>query len=372
MGRLFPGLAGICLTAQLVSAQEPGAAVDTAPKPYRARLIALPFVSYSPQTKVMFGAAGGYQFKVSGRAADSATRPSYLAASAAYTTKGQWSAFIGTSLYTAASRWWYSGSISAGYFPVFYFGVGPHTEVADTNLMQSRFLRLEGKALRQVGPNLYFGPAFRLQSTFDVRWQFPARIAVDLSGGAGGVSSGIGATLLLDARNSSTTPTRGRYLQLDYLLQTSAFGSDFGYSHTVLDARTYLPVRRGRDVVALTVYGEFNTADVPIQSMAFLGNYTSQAVMRGVYFGRFRDRHELVAQAEYRGHLKGRFGYVVFGSSGNVFGSPGNGLLDEVKFTYGTGLRFNVNKADPLNLRVDYTLTSFGSGGLSIGATEAF
>jgi hypothetical protein len=94
--------------------------------------------------------------------------------------------------------------------------------------------------------------------------------------------------------------------------------------------------------------------------------------MRGVYLGRFRDRHELVAQADYRGHLKGRLGYVIFGAAGNVFGSPGTDLFDRVKMTYGAGLRFDVNPADPLNIRVDYTLTNFGEGGVSIGATEAF
>jgi hypothetical protein len=31
-----------------------------------------------------------------------------------------------------------------------------------------------------------------------------------------------------------------------------------------------------------------------------------------------------------------------------------------------------VNPRDPLNIRVDYTLTSFGEAGVSIGAAEAF
>jgi hypothetical protein len=345
---------------------------DTTVEHYRNRLIALPFVSYAPQTKVMFGVAGGYQFKWPGMSGDSGTRASYLAASFAYTTKGQWSSFVETSLLTPHSRWWLFGRAAAGFFPLFYYGVGPHTEEADTNLMENRFIRLEGKVMRRVTGQLYLGPYYRLLSTFDVAWQFPSRIPTNLPGGNGGVSSALGFTLLVDQRNSITTPTQGHYFQMDYLRDARFLGSDFGYSHLAVDARTYLPVRRGRDVVALTVYGDFNGSRVPIQAMALLSNFTSQFVMRGVYLGRFRDRHELVAQVDYRGHLKGRFGYVVFGSSGNVFGSPGNDLFDDVKFTYGAGLRFNVNPRDPLNLRVDYTLTSFGSGGLSIGATEAF
>jgi Omp85 superfamily domain len=363
---LLSGLVVAQLIGQIDSAQ-----TDSLPR-YGGRIILLPFVSYSPQTKIMFGVAGGYQFKWPGMSSDLATRPSYLAASFAYTTKGQWTAFLGTSLYTPGSRWWYSGLVTAGYFPVFYYGVGPRTTQADTNLMQNRFIRLELKGLRRAGRDIYLGPYYRLLSTFDVDWQFPARIGPGLSGGFGGINSGLGLTVLLDRRNSSTTPTQGRYLQLDYLLHGAFVGSDFDYSHLAIDGRIYLPVRQGRDVIALAGFAEFNGSQVPIQTMAFLGNYTSQVIMRGVYLGRFRDRHQVVAQADYRGHLRGRFGYVVFGSTGNVFGSPGTGLFDDLKFTYGAGLRFNVNPADPLNIRVDYTLTSFGSGGLSVGATEAF
>jgi hypothetical protein len=363
-------LAAVC-TASL-AAQDSATAVDSGPPRYHDRMIGLPYVSYSPQTKLQFGVAGGYQFKWPGMRRDPLTRPSYLAANFAYTTKGQWVTFLGTSLFTPGSSWWLSAGFSAGYFPVFYYGLGPHTSVADTNLMQNRFLRVEIKPLRRVGRELFLGPYYRLASTFDVDWQFPSRISSRLPGGSGGVTSGVGITALVEGRNSSTTPTSGHFLQVDYLVQSGRIGSDFAYSYLALDARTYIPVRGGRDVIALAAYGQFNGPGVPIQVMAFLGNETSQSVMRGVYLGRFRDRHEVVAQADYRGHLKGRFGYVLFGATGNVFGGPGNGLFDDPKFTYGAGLRFDVNPADPLNIRVDYTLTSFRGGGLSVGAAEAF
>ncbi len=371
--RQFRQILSVLVTIPIgtVAAQD-SIADTTAPRPYRSRLTGLPYVAYSPQTKVIFGVAGGYQFKWPGQSLDPGTRPSYLAANFSYTTKGQWTTFAETSLFTPGSRWSLFGRASAGLFPLFYYGVGPRTVAADTNLLGHRFLRLEGKALRRVSGGLYLGPYYRLISIFDVDWQFPARIAPSLPGGAGGVNSGFGVTVLVDGRNSMTTPTRGHYFQIDALRQARLLGSDFSYSHVALDARTYVPVRRGRDVIALSAYGQFNGREVPIQAMAMLSNATSLFVMRGVYLGRFRDRHQLVGQADYRGHLKGRFGYVVFGSAGNVFGGPGNDLFDEFKFTYGAGLRFNLNPADPLNLRVDYTLTSFGSGGLSIGATEAF
>lgn len=367
----LPALAlAALLGAGAATAQE--AETDSVPARYRDRFIGLPYASYSPQTKLAFGVAGGYQFKWPGMSRDSLTRPSYLAVNATYTQKGQWVAFVGTSLFSPRNRWWTTAAVSAGYFPVFYFGTGPRTAAADTNLMQNRFRSADLRLLRQVANRLFVGPNLRLLSISHLKWQFPVRIPAALPGGRGGMNAGIGATAIYDARNSSTTPTRGRYAQVEFLINDPLWGSDFSYAKLVADARIYVPVRRGRDVIALAAYGEFSGSGVPIQTMAMLGNATTQVIMRGVYLGRFRDRHSLVAQADYRGHLKGRFGCVIFGSGGNVFGSPGNGLFDRVKFTYGAGLRFNVNPADPLNLRADVTLTSFGGGGLSLGATEAF
>jgi len=339
---------------------------------YHNRLTILPFASYAPETGVQFGVGGGYQFKWPGAGAGPQTRASYLAGGASLSTKGQWTVGTETSVFLPGGDWWFSGKAAFASFPLIYFGVGSQTDRADSNRMEHRFIKLEGKALRRLSGPLYAGLYYRLRSFFDVAWQFDTRIAPDLSGGTGGKSSGLGFSLQYDTRPSQTTPTRGRYVVVDYLRNEGLLGSDFAYDYLVVDVRSYLPVRGERDVVALNLYAEFNGPRVPVQTMAMLSNATTQELMRGVYLGRFRDRHEVVAQVDYRGHLKGRLGYVAFGSAGNVFGTGSTELFQDLKFTYGAGLRFNVNPQDPLNLRVDFTLTSFGESGLSIGAAEAF
>jgi len=360
-------LLGVAITDLAAQSQD-----STTPPAYKRRFIGLPFVSYSPETRWLFGVGGGLQFKWPSAVRDPGTRPSYLFGAATYTTRGQWSASSGVSLYTPANRWWFFGRVEGAYFPLNYFGIGPDAERADSNRMDNRLIKVEAKALRLVAGEFSVGPYYRLHSYFDIAWHDPAGITSATPGGSGGVSSGLGLSLQLDGRNSTMTPTRGHLLLVDYLRNSSLLGGDFDYDYLLMDARLYLPVWGGRDAVALNLYAEFNGAEVPLQTMSMLSNNTTQELMRGVYFGRFRDQHEVVAQADYRGHLKGRLGYVVFGSAGNVFGSPGSSLTQNLKFTYGTGLRFNVNKADPLNLRVDFTFTSFGESGLTFGATEAF
>lgn len=369
MRRLLLTASLLLLGGSLAAQSDTGSA---SVKPYRRKITVLPYATYTPQTKVQFGVAGGVQFKWPGAALDPNTRPSYLAINLAYTTKSQWLTYLENSLYTPGNRWWLWSRFSAGYFPLFYYGVGPSTTKADTNLMKHRFLIIEAKGLRKIKGEFSAGLHYRLESFFDLSWQFPQKIAGDLPGAYGGHSSGLGVTAQFDARNSTTTPTRGHFLALDYLHQASWLGSDFDYDQFAIDGRLYIPVRSRKDVVALNLYGEWNGSEVPIQSMARLSDFSTAFLARGVYLGRFRDRNELIAQMDYRGHLKGRFGYVVFGSAGSVYGTGGTDLFDKLKYTYGAGLRFNVNPADPLNLRVDYTLTSFHESGLSIGATEAW
>lgn len=369
---LMVALVCLLLAPAPLIAQEGHASPDSLLKPYKRRLTVLPYATYTPQTKIQFGIGGGLQFKVPSAATDPNTRASYLATNLAYTTKGQWSVYEELSLYTPGNKWWLWERGTVAFFPLQFYGIGPRTEKADTNLMEHRFIKVEAKVVRRLSGDIYAGLYYRLNSFFDLDWQFPARIPSAMPGGAGGISSGLGFTAMFDSRNSTTTPLRGGFLLVDYLHQPSWLGSDFEFDQVVIDARTYIPVRQRKDVIALNGYAMFNGEEVPIQMMSMISAWNTSLLSRGIYLGRFRDRHEVVGQIDYRGHLKGRLGYVVFGSAGSVFGSPGNSLGERVVFTYGAGLRFNVNPADPLNLRVDYTLSSFGESGLSVGATEAF
>ena len=368
-GQLVMGILAACLTRPVASQLGPDGA-DTVAR-YHNRLIALPYAGYSPATGVQFGAAGGLQFKVGAGAADPRTRPSFLAGNVFATTKGQWGVAGGADLFTVHSTTWVSVGADLGYFPVDYYGIGSASRSGDRNRLESHVAGASLRVLRRVHGDLYLGPALSGAGWFGVSWEHPERIPPTLPGGRDAANLGVGLTVLLEHRNSTTTPTRGHYFQLEYLRYLRALGGDFGYNRLLLDGRVYLPVWR-RDVVALAAYAEFNGPAVPIQGMAQLGAISSQTIMRGVYLGRFRDRHSVVTQVDYRGHLSGRLGYVVFGAAGNVFGSTGSGLFDRVKLSYGGGLRFDVNPRDPLNIRVDYTLTSFGEAGVSIGAGEAF
>jgi surface antigen Omp85-like protein len=362
-------LAGLVLAPVAVKGQEPAQADSLR---YRNRLAVAPYLSYSSQTHWLLGAGGGWRYKSGEAVFDSTTRPSLLAGGLFFTTEGQWSVGASIARYTMGNRWWIVAGASGAYFPLTYYGIGPYTTLADGNRMRNHQLRVDMKVARQVAPHLFIGPSYRLQAYWNLRWQYAGQIPAGLPGGTGSTSSGLGVGMTFDSRNSLFTPVRGWFLQSDLIRNEGLLGSEFGYTSLAFDGRTYRPLGGGGSTLALNLAGQVNSHDVPIQSMSMLsGLLPAQLVMRGVYLGRFRDRHQLVAQADLRLHVIGRWGVVLLGSAGNVFGST-TGLFDRVKYTGGGGLRFNINRRDPLNLRVDYVFTSFGESGLSVGAAEAF
>ena len=68
----------------------------------------------------------------------------------------------------------------------------------------------------------------------------------------------------------------------------------------------------------------------------------------------FRDRHFVATQLEYRFPLWWRFGAVAFAGIGDVFGPSSDLSIQNLKYSVGTGLRFVVDPAERLNVRLDY------------------
>lgn len=76
-------------------------------------------------------------------------------------------------------------------------------------------------------------------------------------------------------------------------------------------------------------------------------------IMRGFYAGRFRDKDLLAMQAEYRKHLVGNRGLVLFAGAGKVSNSIDGINLKDLQHSLGFGFRRTISKQHHLNLRMD-------------------
>ncbi len=173
---------------------------------------------------------------------------------------------------------------------------------------------------------------------------------------------GLVAAARYDTRNSVLNPQTGSLLSVTVGAYDKALGGTNQFQVTNFDIRQFWPLGgdvrdRDTDIFGVQGWGYLSTGSVPLAELAQLG---SSQVMRGFYRGRFADRHLLAVQGEYRLNVPGPFGLAGFYALGDVEPEVNEFRLGRLRSAYGLGLRYEVDKEERLNLRVDVANTSEG------------
>lgn len=319
---------------------------------YRNANIVLPAISSSPETSLLFGGVAIRQFKP-GESNDD-TRSSMLLLSAIYTLKNQVSIGLQPSVYLPEESWLLEGMYSFTFFPDSFWGVGRNTLEDDEMKVISRQIVLQQGLLKKVQGHLFFGPQLRWASIYDIRFENMEGDRISnpsVTGAEGYRGLGIGVMLRLDDRNRSTTPTSGGMYQFSLLHNPSFVSTGATYTSYLADSRKYIDLSDdGRSVMGFHGVMQFRTGNPPFMDLAALGG---ESIMRGYYAGRYRDNHAAQFQTEFRQHVTGRFGFTLFAAAGQVWHSFDDMNLDRGLWSGGGGLRFNLNKQDPINIRMD-------------------
>jgi hypothetical protein len=97
----------------------------------------------------------------------------------------------------------------------------------------------------------------------------------------------------------------------------------------------------------------------------------SDILMRGYYMGSYRDKEMACGQVEFRIPVWRFIGIVLFAAAGEVQPDINFFNWDDVKITYGLGLRFMFIKHERVNIGGDL---GFGKGtkALYFGSGESF
>jgi len=337
---------------------------DSAEMTYPAKYTVLPFVAYSPDTRLMFGGLGVRQFKLPGSGLE--TRASNVQLTATYTMNKQISIRLQHTVFLPNEAWILNGQAIYSKFPKNYWGIGPHTQEEDRVKIDYQKIEMRQRALRKVAEDLYLGPQWHFIYRYDVEFE---EARPPIAGAQGNLSNGLGIVFNWDKRDNVLTPTQNHYFELSTLFYTTFLQSEFGYRRYRIDARKYLRLQqKGQQVLAFQLLGLFNAGNVPFEEMGMIGG---EYIMRGYFEGRFRDKQALQAQAELRSLLFGRWGFALFAAAGNVSPTLSAFALPNTKWAVGAGLRYNINKADPTYIRLDYGIGK-GTGGLYISIGEAF
>lgn len=326
---------------------------------------ALPLAYYTPETRIAYEVFAFYSFY-----APNSRRKSNILLFATYTQNRQYLLTIPWQIYTSKDKYFLNGSLDYRKFPEYYYGLGNKTQESNRALYVFSAFTLNSKSYIKLENDTYMGIALQGQMLTP---DFPEGEDIfndlNLVNGKKGYSYlSLGPSFMRDRRDHILSPSSGSFLEF-----TPVFGYGKAAERSVyfglasLDIRSYWKL--GENTTwANQFVAQVSTGNVPYRVLPTLGG---PLLHRGYYQGRFRDNHLMLIQSEYRQHVAGRFGLVVFGSVGRVYPKIPTQLFRDLHIAGGGGIRFRVSKNDRTNVRFDYSVTP-DSPGFYIYFAETF
>ncbi len=328
-------------------------------KPYK--ILPVPTFGYQPETRTYIGAVAlatldFYKDK---------TRTSNASLEFSYTwnkqliIEGDWNYFF------RDEEWFTKGLLHYSKYPDFFYGTG--NLAWQPISYSSRRWNLGMHLLKRIRKDAFFGPQLRFISFTDI-----FSLEEDLSSPTHNLLDtedksvfSLGLTFLLDKRDNILTPTKGAFVQFDFLRNFI----DSHYLKYVLDLRKYWTVKK-QVTLALRSYYQGNFGrQLPFFDMAQMGGdrYT-----RGFFYGKYRDKHFHTVQVEARAKVFWRIGVAGFGGFSRVAFTVDDFALSGYRYNVGGGLRIIVDKQEGTALRLDYAIGQGGNSGFYFAFGEAF
>ena len=171
-----------------------------------------------------------------------------------------------------------------------------------------------------------------------------------------------------DTRDDTMYPTEGAYLSGTISQGTFIDTGRDDYSKFVLSASGYQSAF-ANGVIAARVVGCTATSNAPFFDACALGQTDN---FRGYVSTEFIDDALFSVQAEYRGQLIGRIGYVVFAGAGSVGDDFGRAVSGTYQTAAGVGLRLRLSKDFPLDYAIDYAINERDEELLYISVGQRF
>lgn len=329
-----------------------------------ASFIPLPAISYSQETGLGFGIVSLYSF-YSDRS-DTVTRSSLISGVATYTMKKQSNLFIKTDIWTPQNKFHHTEEIRFKNFPFNYYGVGNSTFEADKELVKHKLFKLKGELQKKISKTVFTGVSLSFEN-----YTYVSEKGTKFDNGQ---VLFLGISQIIDSRNINTYTTKGAYIGFTYSYAPNVFGSGNFYGSLVeLNLKKFTSLNSKLVLGFNANYESLFGNSAPFHLLRQLGG---DEMMRGYYYGRYRDKNFIAAQAEIRYRFLPRFGLVGFAGGGSVYNNDGF-KFSELKPSYGAGFRYFFDVQRGLSIRIDYgigekTTNEKRQKGMYISLGEAF
>lgn len=305
--------------------------------------LAIPTVSYQPETNWAFGVAGAYFFNCKNQ-----PRTSDISFDACYALSKQYAINVSTTTYfNADSKWLLSASAKYRNFPEYLFGYGNEGDELFESRQgyQSQVLEIKGMPQYAFPNHIYFGPAtlFRWEKS-----QAIDALMLEQEGIEPYHMLGLGAVFTYDTRNQVNYTHDGMFFKTIMLYYEPMLGSSYRMGNITVDWRHFVPIYKDF-VFAYQFYGNAIIGETkPFQMLATTGGIDQS---RGIRNGYWRDDFSMMLQAEFRIPIWKFLKATVFGSIADVYNFQ-HWHWAVPKGAYGAGLRVAINKAK-VNVRFD-------------------
>ncbi len=153
-----------------------------------------------------------------------------------------------------------------------------------------------------------------------------------------------------DDRDNVINTYKGRLAEVSSYFYSPVLGSTFAFNYLNILYQQFWQLKY-KHVIASQTRLRYGFGNIPFLDMSTVGN---DDLLRGYPKNRFRDKSFIGTQVEYRFPLFWRFGGVAFAGAGDVFSKTSDLDIRLLKYSVGGGLRFMINPAERLNVRLDY------------------
>jgi hypothetical protein len=358
-------------STQQTPSPSPSPQTTTAPaqpkKAKRGSLIFAPIPISSPAVGSGLVLAIGYVFKFNKD--DNISPPSTVGLALAFTNSGTRGGGLGGHLYLKENKYQTTFLLAKGRVNFDFFGIGriPGREPISVAIKGAGTV-FYGDFLRNVGDNIFVGVRFqyrKISTTLDGP-QTPGGFeipSIDLKS----TSAAFGFRVQRDKRDSTFYPRKGTLLDVTGDFFDQIWGSRREYQTYKVQFNGYREVSP-RGVLAYRAMMCTANNSVPFYDLCLFG---AGADLRGYTAGEFQNRRMFATQMEYRMELPRRLGLVAFGGIGGIARRWNQFRADELLPAAGVGLRFNLDKKNHINYRIDFGIGREGHT-LSIGVGESF
>jgi outer membrane protein assembly factor BamA len=347
-------------------------------------LLLLPVAGANPSAGFIYGAGLTYAYQSTGEG----SRLSTVSSNASYSTKKLMNLNVKSNLFAFGNKLFLNGDWRYFVISETTYGLGSSINTQGQSLRYS-LSRIHETASFKLASNLFAGIGIHFDHQFQIddktvdagdtaasyHYQYSIRHGFNPRQYT---TSGYSLNLLFDNRDNPINTYKGYYININYRINETSFGSSKKSTILLTEYRSFFSLdgEKRRHILAVWLYGNYLIGgNLPYLMLPAIGYDQRQKSGRGYPFGRFRGESMLYAETEYRFPISSRTGIlggVVFSNLTSTSGKEENiKLLEYIQPAYGAGLRIMVDKMSRTRLQLDAAIGN-GKLGLYFGIRETF